>query len=89
MKKLAGIDEIVSTTNPGVRLVTNVSKFYKVSFELNDSMNVEEQKAKLLKDLDTIKKDFKRSDAKLKNKKFMDSAPEDVVQREKKNIARI
>ena len=47
-------------------------------------MNVEEQKAKLLKDLDTIKKDFKRSDAKLKNKKFMDSAPEDVVQREKR-----
>lgn len=84
LKKLAGIDEIVSTTNPGVRLVTNVSKFYKVSFELNDSMNVEEQKAKLLKDLDTIKKDFKRSDAKLKNKKFMDSAPEDVVQREKR-----
>ena len=67
-----------------MRLVTNVSKFYKVSFELNDSMNVEEQKAKLLKDLDTIKKDFKRSDAKLKNKKFMDSAPEDVVQREKR-----
>ena len=47
-------------------------------------MNVEEQKAKLLKDLDTIKKDFKRSDAKLMNKKFMDSAPEDVVQREKR-----
>ena len=39
-----------STTNLGVRLVTNVNKFYKVSFELNDSMNVEEQKAKLLKD---------------------------------------
>ena len=47
-------------------------------------MNVKEQKAKLLKDLDTIKKDFKRSDAKLKNKKFIDSAPEDVVQREKR-----
>ena len=84
MKKLAGINEIISTINLKVRLVTNVSKFYKVSFELNDSMNVKEQKAKLLKDLDTIKKDFKRSDAKLKNKKFIDSAPEDVVQREKR-----
>ena len=40
LKKLAGIDEIVSTTNPGVRLVTNVSKFYKVSFELNDSARI-------------------------------------------------
>ena len=84
MKKLAGINEIISTVNLNVRLVTNISKFYKVSFELNDSMNVKEQKAKLLKDLDTIKKDFKRSDAKLKNKKFIDSAPEDVVQREKR-----
>ena len=84
LKKLAGINEIISTINLKVRLVTNISKFYKVSFELNDSMNVKEQKAKLLKDLDTIKKDFKRSDAKLKNKKFIDSAPEDVVQREKR-----
>jgi valyl-tRNA synthetase len=84
LKKLAGINEIVSVQDSKAQFVTNVSKFYKVSFELNDTMNIEEQKAKLLKDLSAMKNDYKKSDAKLRNNKFMDSAPEDVILREKR-----
>lgn len=84
LKKLAGIDEIIFFLDSKARFVTNVSKFYKVSFELNDSMNIKEQKAKLLKDLSAVKNDYKKSDAKLRNNKFLDSAPEDVILREKR-----
>ena len=84
LKKLAGINEIIFVLDSKGRYVTNVSKFYKVSFELNDSMNIKEQKAKLLKDLSAVKNDYKKSDAKLRNNKFLDSAPEDVILREKR-----
>ena len=47
-------------------------------------MNIKEQKAKLLKDLSAVKNDYKKSDAKLRNNKFLDSAPEDVILREKR-----
>ena len=40
------------------------------------------QKGKLLKDLDSINKDLNRVESKLKNKKFLDSAPRDVIDRE-------
>ena len=47
-------------------------------------MDILSQKNKLSKDLGAINKDLERVANKLKNPKFLDSAPKEVIEREKR-----
>ena len=65
-------------------LITTISKYFKISIRKTDDMDIVSQKNKLLKDLGAINKDLERVANKLKNSKFLDSAPAEVIEREKR-----
>ena len=64
--------------------ITTISKYFKISIRKTDDMDIVSQKNKLLKDLKAINKDLERVANKLKNSKFLDSAPAEVIEREKR-----
>ena len=64
--------------------ITTVSRFFKISIRKTSDMDIVSQKNKLLKDLVVINKDLERVSNKLKNSKFLESAPEEVIEREKR-----
>ena len=82
VSKLANVESLIEETGNEKNIITTVSKFFRISFVRDEKMDIQMQKSKLLKDLDSINKDLNRVESKLKNKKFLDSAPRDVIDRE-------
>jgi len=84
VSNLANVDSIESDDNCNFDLITNISESIKVSIKKDNDLNYDVQINKLKKDLVTLQKDLQRSESKLKNSKFLSSAPEDIVLREKR-----
>ena len=84
VSNLANVDSIESDDNCNFDLITNVSESIKVSIKKDNDLNYDVQINKLKKDLVVLQKDLQRSESKLKNSKFLSSAPEDIVLREKR-----
>jgi valyl-tRNA synthetase len=59
-------------------------KFYLV---INTSINVEEEKIRLQKEIEYFQKFITSVEMKLSNEKFANSAPEDIVNKEKQKLA--
>ena len=84
VSKLLNIDSIKYHDKDDKMFITTVSKYFKISIKKTNDMDILSQKNKLLKDLGAINKDLDRVANKLKNSKFLDSAPAEVIEREKR-----
>ncbi len=58
----------------------------EIYLALNDIINIEEEKAKLNKELKKIESEIKRAEGKLNNKGFTDKAPEKLIEEEKAKV---
>ena len=84
ISKLVNINSIKHHDMDDKMFITTVSKYFKISIRKTNDMDILSQKNKLSKDLGAINKDLERVANKLKNPKFLDSAPKEVIEREKR-----
>lgn len=87
LKKLTNLSEIekVSTQPDGVfTFVANNTEYY---IPVGDMIDVEAEKAKIQEELDYTKGFMKSVGKKLSNERFVNNAPEKVVEMEKKKLA--
>ena len=87
LKKLTNLSEIekVSTQPDGVfTFVANNTEYY---IPVGDMIDVEAEKAKIQEELDYTKGFMKSVSKKLSNERFVNNAPEKVVEMEKKKLA--
>ena len=84
ISKLININSIKNYDMKDKMFITTVSRYFKISIRKTSDMDIVSQKNKLLKDLVVINKDLERVSNKLKNSKFLESAPEEVIEREKR-----
>ena len=54
---------------------------------LGDVIDIEKEKIRILKEIETQESSLSNLDKRLKNKEFLHKAPEDIVQKEKKRLA--
>ena len=86
---LAKIDNITwlnkgeDAPNPATALVGEM----KILIPLDGLIDVEAEKARLIKEMDKLQGDIKRTEGKLSNPNFVDKAPEAVVNKEKEKLA--
>ena len=88
IKKLANVEEMEITTEKKDIKNAAVKVVYKneVFLLLEGIVDIEEEKKKLLKELERYEKLLKSSQAKLSNKNFLEKAPQEVVEREKNKV---
>ena len=84
ISKLININSIKNYDMKDKMFITTVSRYFKISIRKTSDMDIVSQKNKLLKDLVVINKDLERVSNKLKSSKFLESAPEEVIEREKR-----
>ena len=84
ISKLINLNSIKNYDMKDKMFITTVSRYFKISIRKTSDMDIVSQKNKLLKDLVVINKDLERVSNKLKNSKFLESAPEEVIEREKR-----
>ena len=85
--KIANLNDVQSVeTEPenSVSIVMGTDKYY---VQLEESINVEEERARLIKDLDYYKGFVKSILKKLDNERFVNNAPAAVVDMERKKLA--
>ena len=84
IEKLSNINLEVDETKDGKTLVTPIGNFVLIE----DEVDVETQKAILLKDIEKVKFEVERSSKMLSNEKFVAKAPESLVAAEKEKLAK-
>jgi valyl-tRNA synthetase len=77
------VDEAADTAQCAVALVGDL----KVLLPLKGLVDVEEELARLNKQLEREQGDLRKSEGKLGNSRFVDNAPEDVVEQERERLA--
>jgi len=84
--RLAGaseIDFIESGAEVGEKTVSQVCEIGQIFVPLGDLVNLEEERARLNKELERIKGEIARADGKLMNKNFVAKAPKKLVDDER------
>ncbi len=77
------VDEAADTAQCAVALVGDL----KILLPLKGLVDVEEELARLNKQLEREQGDLRKSEGKLGNSRFVDNAPEDVVEQERERLA--
>lgn len=84
IKNLAGLSELYVTAEPVKdKTVSHVIPGTEIHMPVEGITNLDEEIQRIDRDLEKVTKELERSDSKLKNKNFLDRAPQDVVQKEK------
>jgi valyl-tRNA synthetase len=87
IQTLAGIGELVAAEGQPEGLPAAVTPLGTLYLDLSSSIDVEAEKARLHKELEKLNKLVMVGENKLKNPKFVDSAPEKVVEGARKQLA--
>ena len=82
IEKMANVILELDNSEEGKTLVTNVGDFVLIE----EKVDVETQKAILLKDIDKVQFEIDRSSKMLSNEKFIAKAPESLVASEKEKL---
>ena len=88
IKKLAFADKVI--INEGVSLsnaVDIVSEGAKISIPLNELIDIEKEKERLLKEQSRLLDEIKRVEGKLSNENFVAKAPEKIINAEKEKLS--
>ncbi len=86
LMKMSNLDEVMifcDLEKPDLAAVKVVSNT-EIYIPLEGIINIEEEKARLKKEIEKIEKELKRVSGKLKNEKFLAKAPKDIVEKEKR-----
>ena len=85
--KLAGLDDFIEVDNTkNLNLISNITADLIISIEKNSEFDYKSQIAKLKKDLVSQEKLYAQSNNKLKNKGFLESAPKEIIEKEKEKL---
>ncbi|PJA89870.1 MAG: valine--tRNA ligase [Candidatus Magasanikbacteria bacterium CG_4_9_14_3_um_filter_32_9] len=89
IKKLANISELnfVDEALENENLISIISGNYEIYLDLKGNKNPEEEKERIQKEIDFVKPFIKVLEGKLSNKSFVENAPTEVVEVEKKKLA--
>ena len=72
--------------NLNIKLISNITSYGVISIEKNKKLDYTNQIKKLNKDLKSIQKIYSQSYKKLHNKGFLNSAPMDIIDKEKEKL---
>ena len=67
--------------------IKSVTNFAEINLYVGDAIDVDQEKDRLQKEIDRLEGQVKGIAKKLSNERFVDNAPEDVVNREKKKLS--
>ena len=84
--RLAGLSDIefaASGAEAGSRAVSQVCELGQIFIPLGELVNIEEERARLQKELDRVIAEIARSDGKLLNNNFLTKAPKKLVEEER------
>ena len=81
MARLEGISELQGDIPKGA--LQTVLDEATLIMPVADIINIDEEKARLKKEIDKLNQTIKKFDQKLENKKFLENAPEDVVEEQR------
>ena len=82
IESITWLNEGDDAPNPATALVGEM----KILIPLDGLIDVEAEKIRLQKEMDKLGGEIKRTEGKLSNPKFVDKAPEDVVNKEKEKL---
>lgn len=89
VQKLAGIQLKFSVETPQGTLPAVVTPLGTLYLDLSSSIDIETERARLSKELDRLNKLVAAGEGKLKNPKFVESAPVDIVEGARKQLAEV
>lgn len=89
VENLAGIQLQVSSETPQDTLPAVVTPLGTLYLDLSSSIDVEAEKVRLSKELDKLNKLVAAGEGKLKNPKFVDGAPAEIVEGARKQLAEV
>ncbi len=89
VQNLAGIQLQTVDETPASNLPAVVTPLGTLYLDLSSSIDVEAEKTRLTKELDKLNKLVTAGEAKLKNPKFVDSAPAEIVEGARKQLAEV
>lgn len=86
IKKAAKIDEVFFNTNAPDDAVSGVGSGFEIKIPLNNTINVEEEIIRLEKEKKAVEKDYNLYGGKLKNQRYLEKAPPQVIEKDKKTF---
>ena len=85
--RLASLDDFIEVDNTkDLNLISNIASDLIISIEKNSQFDYNPQIVKLKKDLVSQEKLHTQSNNKLKNKGFLESAPKEIIDKEKEKL---
>ena len=89
VQALAGIQLQTVNETPGSTLPAVVTPLGTLYLDLSSSIDVEAEKTRLTKELEKLNKLVAAGEGKLKNPKFVDGAPAEIVDGARKQLAEV
>ena len=86
IKKLARITELTAKDEVPKGSISLIAKGAAFALPLDDIINIEEEKKRLSKSLDKLRKEISALKGRLQNSKFVKSAPEEVILETRENL---
>jgi valyl-tRNA synthetase len=87
IKKLARITELTATDEVPKGSISLTAKGAAFALPLDDIIDIDEEKKRLSKSLDKIRKEINALKGRLQNPKFVESAPEEVILETRENLS--
>jgi valyl-tRNA synthetase len=87
IKKLARITELKAKDEVPKGSISLIAKGAAFALPLDDIIDIEEEKKRLSKSLDKIRKEINALKGRLQNPKFVESAPEEVILETRENLS--
>jgi valyl-tRNA synthetase len=87
IKKLARITDLTATDEVPKGSISLIAKGAAFALPLDDIIDIEEEKKRLSKSLDKIRKEINALKGRLQNPKFVESAPEEVILETRENLS--
>ena len=83
LRRMARLEEISETSEIQKGSIQTVIDEATLGLPIADIIDLDQERARLEKEINKLKDDIKKIDQKLDNKKFIENAPEDVVEEQK------
>lgn len=87
IEKLAGVSEINFTDEQIDKASSIITKTATIQIPLGELVDISVEVERLSKELDTVKKEIARAEKMLSNQGFVQKAPEQLIENEKKKLA--